>query len=105
MGAVYSATDAVLERTVAVKVIRTERVAVRDIAARFRHEARAAASFAHPHVARVYDFGVDRAGRPFLVMELLDGYTLRERLRGLAAWTLRRRCTCSAGLLGGLGRA
>jgi serine/threonine-protein kinase len=80
MGAVYSATDAVLERTVAVKVIRTERVAVPDIAARFRHEARAAASFAHPHVARVYDFGVDRAGRPFLVMELLDGYTLRERL-------------------------
>jgi len=80
MGAVYSATDAVLERTVAVKVIRAERVAVADVAARFRHEARAAASFAHPHVVRVYDFGVARAGRPFLVMELLDGDTLRERL-------------------------
>ena len=80
MGAVYSATDAVLERAVAVKVIRTERVAAADMAARFRHEARAAASFAHPHVVRVYDFGLDRAGRPFLVMELLDGYTLRERL-------------------------
>ena len=80
MGAVYSATDAVLERPVAVKVIRTERVAAADLPARFRHEARAAASFAHSHVVRVYDFGVDRAGRPFLVMELLDGYTLRERL-------------------------
>jgi tRNA A-37 threonylcarbamoyl transferase component Bud32 len=80
MGAVYSATDAVLERAVAVKVIRTERVAAADMAARFRHEARAAASFAHPHVVRVYDFGLDRAGRPFLVMELLDGCTLRERL-------------------------
>jgi eukaryotic-like serine/threonine-protein kinase len=80
MGTVYSATDAVLERAVAVKVIRSERVEAADLAARFRHEARAAASFAHPHVARVYDFGVDRAGRPFLVMELLDGHTLRERL-------------------------
>ena len=80
MGAVYSATDEVLERAVAVKVIRTEQVAAADLAARFRHEARAAASFAHPHVVRIYDFGVDRAGRPFLVMELLDGYTLRERL-------------------------
>jgi len=80
MGAVYSATDVVLERAVAVKVIRSERVEAADLAARFRHEARAAASFAHPHVVRVYDFGVDRGGRPFLVMELLDGYTLRERL-------------------------
>lgn len=79
MGAVYSATDAVLERAVALKVIRTER-ATAEMAARFRHEARAAASFAHPHVVRVYDFGVDRASRPFLVMELLDGCTLRERL-------------------------
>ena len=80
MGAVYSATDTVLERAVAVKVIRSERIAAADMAARFRHEARAAASFAHPHVVRVYDFGLDRAGRPFLVMELLDGHTLRERL-------------------------
>jgi serine/threonine-protein kinase len=80
MGAVYSATDAVLERAVAIKVIRSERISAADVAARFRHEARAAASFAHPHVVRAYDFGVDRAGRPFLVMELLDGYTLRERL-------------------------
>jgi serine/threonine-protein kinase len=80
MGAVYSATDAVLERAVAVKVIRSEPIAAADMAARFRREARAAASFAHPHVVRVYDFGVDRASRPFLVMELLDGCTLRERL-------------------------
>ncbi len=80
MGTVYSATDAGLKRPVAVKAIRSERFESADLAARFRHEARAAASFAHPHVVRVYDFGVDRASRPFLVMELLDGETLRECL-------------------------
>lgn len=80
MGIVYSAVDTVLERPVAVKVIRDEFTGPLDLAARFRHEARAAAGFAHPHVVRVYDFGVDRTGRPFLVMELLEGITLRERL-------------------------
>ena len=80
MGTVYAATDTVLERPVAVKVIREEVVGPMDPAARFRREARAAASFAHPHVVRVYDFGVERTGRPFLVMELLEGSTLRERL-------------------------
>jgi serine/threonine-protein kinase len=80
MGTVYVAQDVILERAVAVKVIRDELTGPLDLAARFRHEARAAAGFAHPHVVRVYDFGVDRDGRPFLVMELLDGSTLRERV-------------------------
>jgi eukaryotic-like serine/threonine-protein kinase len=80
MGAVYAAVDEALERPVAVKVIRDDLVGSIDLNARFRHEARAAAGFAHPHVVRVYDFGVDRDGRAFLVMELLDGQTLRQRL-------------------------
>jgi eukaryotic-like serine/threonine-protein kinase len=81
MGVVYAAVDVVLERRVAVKVIRDE-VACDPLhlAARFRGEARAAAAFAHPHVVRVYDFGIDEGTRPFLVMELLEGTTLRERL-------------------------
>ena len=80
MGAVYVAMDTALERPVAVKVIRDDVTSALDLASRFRREARAAASFAHPHVVRVYDFGVERSGRPFLVMELLEGSTLRERL-------------------------
>jgi hypothetical protein len=80
MGAVYGAVDEVLERTVAVKLIREDTMAPLDLAARFRLEARMAAGFAHPHVVRVYDFGVDRYRRPFLVMELLEGETLRQRL-------------------------
>jgi hypothetical protein len=80
MGTVYAAADTVLERPVAVKVIREEVASPLDLASRFRREARAAASFSHPNVVRVYDFGVERTGRPFLVMELLEGSTLRERL-------------------------
>lgn len=80
MGAVYAAVDEALERPVAVKLIRDDLVGSVDLNARFRHEARAAAGFAHPHVVRVYDFGVDRDARAFLVMELLEGQTLRQRM-------------------------
>ena len=80
MGAVYAAIDEALERTVAVKLIRDDLVGSSDLNARFRREARAAAGFAHPNVVRVYDFGVDCDARAFLVMELLEGQTLRQRL-------------------------
>jgi serine/threonine-protein kinase len=87
MGTVYEATDDLLDRKVAVKVIREDLVGTvfnhsfwADLDARFRREARAAAGFAHAHVVRVYDFGVDRDRRAFLVMELLEGETLRQRL-------------------------
>jgi hypothetical protein len=87
MGTVYEALDDVLERRVAVKVIRDDVAASAvgpglptGLEARFRQEARAAAGFAHDHVVRIYDFGVDRDRRAFLVMELLEGETLRQRL-------------------------
>ena len=80
MGTVYAAVDEVLERPVAVKLIREDVVGPLNLDSRFRQEARTAAGFAHPHVVRVYDFGVDRYRRPFLVMELLEGDTLRQRL-------------------------
>jgi serine/threonine-protein kinase len=80
MGTVYKTTDLSLERPVAVKLIRDELVTSRDAAERFRREAKAAASFAHPNLVTVHDFGVDSETRVFLVMELLEGSTLRERL-------------------------
>ena len=80
MGTVYSATDQALERRVAVKVIREDLVGSADAAERFRREARVAASFAHPNVVTVHDFGVAEGNRAFLVMELLEGGTLREGL-------------------------
>lgn len=81
MGSVYEATDNALERRVAVKVIRDDWVGNIELAQRFRREARAAASFAHPNVVTVHDFGVEGDTRGFLVMELLEGVSLREELR------------------------
>ncbi len=81
MGTVYAASDGLLERRVAVKVIRDNLVGSAEAAERFRREARAAASFTHPNVVTVYDFGVASGTRAFLVMEILEGSTLRERLK------------------------
>ena len=58
MGTVYQAMDRALERLVAVKLIRDDLVDNPDSAQRFRREARAAASFAHPNVVTVHDYGV-----------------------------------------------
>ena len=81
MGAVYEALDTALDRRVAVKLIRDDLVGNAEAAERFRREARTAASFTHPHVVTVYDYGVANGTHPFLVMELLSGVTLREELR------------------------
>jgi serine/threonine protein kinase len=81
MGTVYEAADLSLERRVAVKVIREDMVGSTEAAERFRREARASASIAHPNVVTVFDFGVAARTRGFLVMELLRGETLRDLLR------------------------
>jgi serine/threonine-protein kinase len=87
MGVVYEAFDVVLERRVAVKVVREDVLADSlgasgvDLRTRFSREARAAAALTHPNVVRIYDYGIDRDDRAFLVMELLEGETLRGRVR------------------------
>ena len=81
MGTVYAAQDTALERRVAVKLIRDDLLASADAAERFRREARTVASFTHPNVVTVFDFGLAGDSRAFLVMELLDGTTVREELQ------------------------
>jgi len=80
MGTVYEATDTALDRRVAAKLIRDDLVGSPEAAERFRREARAAAGFAHPNVVTVHDFGLS-GSRAFLVMELLEGVSLRQELR------------------------
>src|SRR5262249_19941972 len=80
MGTVYAAVDTALGRRVAAKLIREDLVGAPETAERFRQEARAAGSFAHPNVVTIHDVGVADA-RAFLIMELLEGMTLREALR------------------------
>ncbi len=80
MGVVYSATDLSLGRGVAVKVLREELVGNAESAERFEDEARISARFTHPHVVTIHDFGVIQGARAFLVMERLEGTTLRDEL-------------------------
>ena len=79
MGTVYAARDLQLNRPVAVKLLR-ERLESAPAVERCRREARAAAALAHPNVVTIHDMGLTSDGRPFLVMELLRGRTLREAL-------------------------
>jgi serine/threonine-protein kinase len=83
MGTVYEAIDRELDRPVAVKVLREDMVGSDDAAQRFRRESRITAAFSHPNVVTVYDFGVESGTRAFLVMELLEGVTLRDELNRL----------------------
>lgn len=82
MGKVYAALDVSLTRAVAVKLLREEWTRTASSTERFRREARMAASFTHPNVVTVHDFGVTSGGHAFLVMEMLEGSTLRAELRG-----------------------
>lgn len=79
MGEVYRARDTRLERSVAIKVLPAEVAADPERRARFEREARAVAALSHPHICVVHDVGRDN-GIDYLVMELLDGETLADRL-------------------------
>ena len=81
MGEVYRARDPRLGRDVAIKVLPAELTADADCLRRFEQEARAAAALNHPNILAVYDLGT-HDGSPYIVSELLDGDTLRERLAG-----------------------
>ena len=79
MGEVFKAHDTRLNRFVAVKIIAGERHDLEELRVRFATEARAIAGLNHPHICGLYDTGVER-GRPYLVMDTLEGETLADRL-------------------------
>jgi serine/threonine-protein kinase len=84
MGQVFLAEDVALHRRVVIKVIADQFASDVHARARFLREARAMAAVEHAHVVRVYGYGeVD--GRAYLVMELVDGESLAERLRRVGA--------------------
>ena len=81
MGEVYRAKDARLGRTVAIKVLPSSFAADHERLQRFAQEARSAAALNHPNILSIFDIGDGQSGSPYVVSELLEGETLRDRLR------------------------
>ena len=79
MGEVYRASDQRLGRDVALKILKPSLANDQDRLRRFEQEARAAAALSHPNIVAIYDIGM-HDGAPYIVSELLEGQTLRERL-------------------------
>jgi serine/threonine protein kinase len=97
MGAVYKARQPQLNRLVALKVMTGQQGDDPSFAERFAREARILASLSHPQIVTIFDFGTAQ-GTPFLVMEFVDGMSLREALnRGIvtrddAVWIIPQIC-------------
>ena len=81
MGEVYRAQDPQLGRTICLKVLTAATSSDPERQRRFEQEARAASQLNHPNILSVFDFGIE-AGQLFLISELLQGETLRDRLKG-----------------------
>ena len=90
MGSVYKGKHVLMDKTVAVKVLRPSLAVDDAVVARFSREAKAASRISHPHAVVVTDFGEAENGVVFLVMEYLDGRTLKEIIASEGAFTLER---------------
>jgi eukaryotic-like serine/threonine-protein kinase len=103
MGEVYRARDSRLGREVAIKVLPSSLSRDPDRLRRFEQEARAASALNHPNILAVYDVGM-HDGAPYLVTELLEGATLRDRLRD-GALPPRKAVECAVQIAQGLAAA
>ncbi|HET7291214.1 MAG TPA: protein kinase [Vicinamibacteria bacterium] len=103
MGEVYRARDSRLARDVAIKVLPGAAAVDADRLERFQREARAAGALNHPNVLAVFDAGVE-GGAPYVVSELLEGETLRDRLR-TGGLPLQRAIQCGTQIARGLAAA
>jgi TolB-like protein/Tfp pilus assembly protein PilF len=103
MGEVYRARDTRLDRDVAIKVLPAQFAADPTALARFEREAKAVAALSHPSIMAIHDVGTEE-GTSFVVTELLEGETLRQRLqRGAVSW--RKAVEIGAGIADGLAAA
>src|SRR5215813_6394518 len=90
MGAVYRGKHVLMDKTVAIKVLKPSLAGDDAVVARFSREAKAASKISHPHAVSVTDFGESENGVVFLVMEYLDGRTLKEIIKSEGPMQLAR---------------
>src|SRR5687767_7211856 len=81
MGSVYRALHVMLDKTVAVKMIKNELVTSDEVVSRFQREARAASNLNHPNIVSVYDLGQTSDGTLYIAMEFIDGPSLKDAIR------------------------
>ncbi len=93
-----------LDRYVAIKVLRDDKSRNADFDQQFQLEARAAANLSHPNIVTVYDFGIDN-GQPFIVMELVPGTDLKSLLRKRGRFTVEDGIPLMVQACAGLGYA
>jgi eukaryotic-like serine/threonine-protein kinase len=105
MGAVFLATNTAIGRKVAIKVLVTEVAERADIQRRFELEAQAAAVIDHPGIVDVLDMGSTDEGQPFIVMEYLEGATLRSLFKAQGAFTPAQAVAVMAPVLDALAAA
>jgi serine/threonine protein kinase len=104
MALIYRARDTLLDRYVAIKILREDQAHNADFDRQFQNEARAAANLSHPNIVTVYDYGLD-SGLPFLVMELVPGTDLKTLLRKRGRFTVEEGIPLMVQACAGIGYA
>jgi serine/threonine-protein kinase len=92
MGVVYRATHVMLNKPVAVKLIKSDLAVSAEVARRFQREARAASNLNHPNIVAVYDLGQTEDGTLYIAMELVDGPSLKDVIKGGGPMEASRTC-------------
>ncbi len=104
MAVVFRGRDTLLDRYVAIKVVRDEESRSANFDLQFQREARAAANLSHPNIVTVYDYGIDN-GQPFIVMELVPGTNLKALLRKRGRFSVEEDIPLMVQACAGLGYA
>jgi serine/threonine-protein kinase len=104
MAVVFRGRDTLLDRYVAIKVVREEEARNANFDVQFQSEARAAANLSHPNIVTVYDYGIEN-GLPFIVMELVPGTNLKALLRKRGRFTVEEGIPLMVQACAGLGYA
>lgn len=104
MAVVYRSRDLMLERTVAIKVLREDFSSNLEFRERFRQEARAVANLSHPNIVTVHDFGLD-SGRLFIVMENVPGTDMKSILQRKGRYTVEEAIPLIVQACAGIGYA